>query len=173
MRNLKSLLLAIAVLIPVAASAIEPFEWKWEPAYTGEIHIGYGTTASVHGVNTYSGRTMLGTLQGVRINKYAEAAIGLDAVMLTHYYKGKGLRFAIDSYINMRFYCPVTRDFSPFINLALGGYGSVKPAAKEGSFYCEFGPGVRYRKFNLSLGLNSIGTGSGSCSFFVKTGLYF
>ena len=41
------------------------------------------------------------------------------------------------------------------------------------SVYCEFGPGIKYKKFTLSCGLQKFGKDKGSSHFYVKTGFYF
>ena len=156
----------------LAALADGGFNWEWTPKYFGEIHIGYNTTTKVGGLNTYSASANIGTLQGVSINKYMQAGAGVDGVMFTHYYNGSGLRWALAAYSDFRFLYPVNDKFSPFINLALGAHIMLKPGDGT-SFYCEFGPGIKYKKFNLNCGLLHIGKGSGSNHFFVKTGFYF
>jgi len=55
--------------------------------YFGEYHIGYGTTSSVDGNDTYTGNVMLGTIQGVQYQRYFQIGLGVDGQMLTHYYK--------------------------------------------------------------------------------------
>ena len=167
--KLKKACLLVLVCFPFWANAIE---FEFNPKYVGELHLGYTTTKKVNGYNTYTAYGSFGTLQGCSINQYLEVSLGVDAAMYTHYYRGQGLRFAMLTYADMRGFYPVTEKFSPFINLALGGGFMVRPFG-GGNFYCEFGPGIKYRKFNLSCGLANIGTGKGTSHFFVKTGLYF
>ncbi len=167
---MKKILAALAIaFLPVLANADG---WEWTPKYYGELHVGYGTSSHVAGRNTYIGRAMLGTLQGVELNKYAQVGVGVDGVMLTHYYRGKGLRFAVTAYTDLRGFYPVSDTFAPFLDLGLGASVDVKPSGGA-SFFCQFGPGFRYRKFNFSCGLQSVGTGKGANTFYVKTGLYF
>ena len=64
----------------------------WTPKYAGGMHIGYGTSSTVNDVKTYSARAMLGMLHGIMWGDYLQTSIGVDAHMLTHYYKGQGLR---------------------------------------------------------------------------------
>ena len=165
--------LGIISSIPLTGSA-QGFKWEMTPKYVGEIHAGYKTTTHVSGYNTYSGMAELGTLQGVSLNKYLELALGVDAFMMTHYYHGYQLRFGMDVYFNMRPTYPLAENLKVFLDLGLGGYFGVRSEPEMGSgFFCQFGPGVRYRNLSLSLGLQSFGTGSGSTAFFTKLGLYF
>ena len=171
MKNLFiTLLFGVSALV---ANAQNGFKWEWTPKYFGEVHIGYNTSSKVGGIKTYSAAADVGTLQGVSINKYLQAGIGIDGIMLTHYYKGQGLRWGLSAYSDFRFLYPVSDDFSPFLNLALGAAVSLKPKGDGAEFYCEFGPGLKYKKFNLSCGLMHIGKGEGTNHFFVKTGFYF
>lgn len=150
------------------------FNWEWTPKYVGEIHAGYKTTTEVSGYDTYSGMVELGTLQGVSLNQYLDLAVGVDAFMMTHYYSGKGLRFGMNAYFDMRPAYPINDRFKVFLDLGLGGYFGIKSDPDMGNgFFCQFGPGFRYRKFNLSLGLQNFGTGKGATGFFAKIGLYF
>lgn len=165
--------LAIAGLLPMAAEA-QGFEWSMSPKYVGELHIGYKTTSKVSGMDTYSAWAELGTLQGVSFNQYLDVALGVDAIMLTHYYHGRGLRFGMKTYADFRPAYPITDSFKVFLDLGLGAVFNIYADPELGSaFYCQFGPGFRYRKLNFSLGLQSWGTGQGSCGFFTKVGLYF
>lgn len=150
------------------------FKWEMSPKYIGEIHTGYKTTTKVSGYDTYSGMVELGTLQGVSLNQYLDLYVGVDAFMLTHYYSGKDMRFGMDVYFDMRPAYPVNDRFKVFLDLGLGGFFGIKsePAIGNG-FFCQFGPGFRYRKLNMSLGLQSFGTGDGSTGFYAKLGLYF
>lgn len=173
----KKLLLAFVVgtigLLPLSASA-DGFKWEMNPKYIGEIHAGYKTTTSVGGQDTYSGSVELGTLQGFSLNQYLDLAVGVDAFMLTHYYSGCGMRFGMDAYFDMRPSYPINNRFKVFLDLGLGGYFNIHSDPKLGSgFYCQFGPGIRYRKLNLSLGMQNFGTGKGATAFFTKIGLYF
>lgn len=173
----KSMLVALVVglfgFIPQFGFA-QDFKWEMSPTYIGEIHTGYKTTTKVSGYDTYSGLVELGTLQGVSLNQYLELSVGVDAFMLTHYYSGKGLRFGMDVYFDMRPAYPINERFKVFLDLGLGGFFGIKsePAMRNG-FFCQFGPGFRYRKLNMSLGLQSFGTGEGSTGFYTKIGLYF
>lgn len=143
------------------------------PKYAGGMHIGYGTSSTVNDAKTYSARAMLGMMHGIMWGDYLQTSLGVDAHMLTHYYKGQGLRFAMTGYVDLRGFYPVTSDFSPFLDLALGAGHSLKPSGGKTSFYCEFGPGIKYKKFTLSCGLQKFGNDKGTSHFYVKTGFYF
>lgn len=173
----KQLLLALVVglgtILPFTSSA-KNFKWEMSPKYVGELHAGYKTSTEVYGMNTYTGMVELGTLQGVSLNQYLDLAIGIDALMMTHYYPDCDLRFGMFTYFDMRPSYPVNDRFKVFLDLGLGGYFNIKSTPDLGSgFFCQFGPGFRYRKINLSCGLQSLGTGKGAVGFFAKLGLYF
>ena len=174
MGKIKMMLIAIAMLLPSLASADVP-AWEWGPKYMGEMHLGYGTSRKQNGYKAYCGRVMLGTLQGVQISNYLSAAVGVDAVMFTHYYKGQDMRFNMDVYLDLRGYYPLSDGFAPFLDLGLGTFFNVHPWNDgKTAFFCQFGPGFRYRKFNFSCGLQQHDTGpTGLTTFYTKVGLYF
>lgn len=149
----------------------EDFEWTIDPQYSGEVHIGYGSSSS--NKSAYIGRVMVGTIQGLSLNKYATIGLGIDGIMYTHYYKGQDLRWGMNAYCNMRGSYPFNDDLSCFLDLGLGANFMLHPSSGQAAFFCEFGPGIKYKKYTLSLGLQNIGTGKGSSTFFVKTGLCF
>lgn len=171
---LLALVAGILGLLPLTGSA-QSFQWEMSPKYVGEIHTGYKTTTKVSGFDTYSGMVALGTLQGVSLNRYLDLAVGVDALMLTHYYKNHDLRFGMNVYFDMRPAFPITDKFKVFLDLGLGGFFGVhsEPYELGSGFFCQFGPGFRYRKLNLSMGLQSIGSGQGATAFYAKLGLYF
>lgn len=173
----KSMLLALMVgilgFLPQLGFA-QGFKWEMSPKYVGELHAGYKTTTKVSGINLYTGMAELGTLQGVSLNQYLDLAVGVDALMLTHYYTDCGLRFAMATYFDMRPAYPINDRTKVFLDLGLGGYFNIKSDPDFGSgFFCQFGPGVKYGKANLSCGLQKFGTEKGSLGFFGKLGLYF
>lgn len=84
----------------------------------------------------------------------------------------------IPLFVNLRGMYPVNDNLKPFINLALGGsivacsgfnqkeggnngygdyyedyYGSSEKTKLHGGFYCDFGAGVQYKRWNFSIGL--------------------
>lgn len=159
--------------IPLSGAA-QGFNWEMSPKYVGEIHAGYKTTTKVSGFNTYTGMVELGTLQGVSLNRYLDLALGVDAFMMTHYYHNCDLRFGMNVYFDMRPAYPLTDRFKVFLDLGLGGFFGVHSEPEIGDgFFCQFGPGFRYRKFNMSLGLQNYGSGKGTTAFYAKLGLYF
>lgn len=168
-----ALLVGLFSILPFSGSAGN-FKWEMSPTYVGEIHAGYKTTTHSYGADSYSAMAELGTLQGVSLNQYLDLAVGVDALMMTHYYPDCGLRFGMTTYFDMRPAYPINDKFKVFLDLGLGGYFSIKSDPSLGSgFYCQFGPGARYKNLNLSCGLQSFGTGEGAVGFFAKLGLYF
>ena len=120
--------------------------------YVGEYHLGYGTSSSVNGYSTYTGNVMLGTIQGVQFLKYAQLGIGVDARMLTHYYKGQGIRYGFRGYGDARFLYPVNEDFAAMIGGSFGVDYSIEPSGGDTPFYMEIGPGIIYKKSVLVMG---------------------
>lgn len=172
-RLLKTLLAGVLLALPMHGLA-QNFKWEMNPKYVGEIHAGYRTTTKIQGYNTYTAMAELGTLQGVSLNQYLDLGVGVDALMFTHYYPECGLRFAGAAYFDMRPAYPINDRFKVFLDLGLGGFFNIKSEPEvQGGFFCQFGPGIRYNKFNLSCGLQSLGTGDGSVGFFSKIGIYF
>lgn len=171
---LKALVVGVFGLLPLSGFA-QSFKWEMSPKYVGEIHAGYKTTTHVLGMDAYLGSVELGTLQGVSLNQYLDLAVGADVLMLTHYYKDHDLRFGMTVYFDMRPAYPINDKFKVFLDLGLGGFFNVhsEPYGLGNCFFCQFGPGFRYRKLNLSLGLQSMGTGQGSTAFYAKLGIYF
>ena len=174
MNRIKMMLIAALLSLSAIASAGVP-AWEWTPKYMGEIHIGYGTSGEINGVKAYMGRAMLGTLQGMQISNYLSAAFGVDAVMMTHRWDTEDMRFAINSYFDVRGYYPVTDRFAPFLDLGLGAQLHVQPwESNTPYFFCQFGPGIKYRKFVFSCGLQQLDIGdNGLTTFYVKTGISF
>ena len=152
-------------------------QYDWKPKYMGEIHAGYGTTSKVKvedkSIDTYMGRVMLGTTHGVAFGKYGDMGIGVDAVMLTHYYSGEGLRFLVNPYYSVRPAFPTSENFSVFLECTLGAMiPVVNMEGSETEFSFQLGPGIKYKRTNISLGIQNIGSGKGSTTFFAKLGLY-
>jgi len=168
MKKAKLLALTLLVFVPVASHALDG---EGNTKYLGDIHAGYNTSCKVGGVETYSAAAILGTLQGVQINKYLSAGIGVDAWMLTHYYSGQGLRFGMATFVDLRGYYPVKKNFSPFIDLGLGADFTLKPSPNGASFYCEVGPGFRYKHLGFSCGLQH--TAKKNHHFYAKLGIFF
>ena len=161
----------IAVFSMVISNAYAQKAWK--PKYMGELHVGYGTTSKVKSINTYMGRVMLGTIHGIAFDKYGDVGIGVDGVMLTHYYRDHGMRFLVNPYLSVRPAYPLSDNFSVFLDCALGAsIPVVNMKGGETEFTYQFGPGIKYKKLNLSLGMQSIGSGDGSITFFAKLGFY-
>lgn len=173
-KMLFALVVGLLGFLPLSGFA-QSFKWEMTPKYVGEIHAGYKTTTKVSGFDTYSGMVELGTLQGVSLNQYLDLAVGVDALMLTHYYKGHDLRFGMNVYFDMRPAYPITDKFKVFLDLGLGGFFNVhsEPYKLGNGFFCQFGPGFRFRKLNLSMGMQTFDSGKGATAFYAKLGLYF
>ena len=144
----------------------------WSPKYTGDIHVGYGTTSKVYGMNTYLGRVMLGTTQGVAFGRYGHIGLGVDGVMLTHYYRGQGMRCLVNPYFSVRPTFPLSRKFSLFIESIIGA--SIPVANLDGGtneFTYQFGPGMKINRLTFSFGVQGMGSGQGSTTFYAKLGI--
>lgn len=140
--------------------------------YMGEIHAGYGTTSKVGDIDTYMGRVMLGTIHGIAFDRYGDVGLGVDAVMLTHYYKDQGLRFMVNPYFSVRPAYPISKKFSVFMDCTLGvSIPVVNMDGGSSEFTYQFGPGFRFKRMNISLGVQGIGSGEGSTTFFAKLGI--
>lgn len=140
--------------------------------YMGEIHTGYGTTSKVKGFDTYMGRVMLGTIHGIAFDRYGDVGLGVDGVMLTHYYKNQGLRFMVNPYFSVRPSYPLSKNFSVMLDCALGA--SIPIVNMEGGkteFTYETGAGFKYKRMNIVVGMQCIGSGEGSTTFFAKLGI--
>lgn len=148
-------------------------KWDWKPKYMGEIHTGYGTTTSVKGHDTYMGRVMLGMTHGVAFGKFGDVGVGIDGVMYTHYYKGESMTFAANPYVSVRPAYPITKSFSVFLDCSLGA--SILCNNNENTtneFLFQFGPGIKFKRLSVCCGMQNIGSGEGSTSFFAKLGIY-
>ena len=144
--------------------------------YMGEWHIGYATTSHIDGYKLYNAHIQTGFLQGVSLNEYIECGIGFDALMNTHYPHGGDfgdISWFIATYFHTRGFFPVKPNFKPFITLDMGPSWCVKPSNSKPAFYLEFGPGFRWKQFDLFFGLQKTGTGKGTNHFVSKVGWYF
>jgi len=169
----KKILIGLCAVLVLLLPGVSKAQGNLNLKYSAEIHTGYGTTTKVQGNDMYIGRVMLGTIHGVSFDKYGEIGVGFDAVMLTHYYKSEGLRFAANPYVSVRPTYPITEKFSVFLDCALGAtIPVVNMENSKTDVSYMIGPGIKYRKLNLSVGFNQIGSGSGSTSFFERLGLY-
>lgn len=169
-RNLKYSMIALFIVSPVMVNARD-FYWEWKPEYYGEYRIGYGTSHHTNGYNDYVGRALLGTIQGVRLNKYAQIGIGVDGLMLTHYYKGQELRWCLDTYVDMRGFYPVNEKFKVFLDWGLGAITTLNADKNTATFFCQFGPGLQIGRFTLTTGLQRIGKKQNT--FYSTIGLTF
>lgn len=120
-------------------------------------------------------RPIFSTTHGVQIYKYAFVGAGVGL----QYMYGRMLKdidesdrwktLLIPIYLNLKGMYPINEKLTPFVTLSLG-YSVAVPTNSElsskityydetitsklnGGFHCEFGVGLRVKKFNFSLGL--------------------
>lgn len=173
----KYLLLFIAIAgVTLSANAQIDLNVK----YRGEVNVGFATGGTLHmeleDFNTNVSRPFFETIHGVTITKYAFIGGGIG---LQYYYgpiiknfpddKWKALTFPL--FISAKGMYPVNDNFAPFISLNLGGsivatseFNKLKNVMTDegirvnntklkGGFYCDFGAGIQYKKFNIGIGL--------------------
>lgn len=147
---------------------------------------GESETENVGKMRTVFSRPLIETVHGVEIGPYLFVGAGLGL----QYYCGKLHEFQefadnaaalkekdsaserwnavmLPIFANIKFMYPVKNDFTPFLNLGLGGtvgcYSSINCKYSEddfteavrtrGGIYCDFGAGFRYKLLNVSVGL--------------------
>lgn len=149
--------------------------------YQGEYNIGFATGSKcVLSGDGYSDsfktnfmRPFLETVQGFRVTNYAFAGVGVGF----QYAPGQmylGDEDYIDYenwntllmplYVNLKGYYPVTESLAPFVSLSFGGsfcFASTlndydEDVRLKGGYYGEYGVGVKYNKYQLSLGLQTV-----------------
>lgn len=164
-------------------------EWEYEEniEYNGKSN---SYSGDVGKLQTVFSRPLFETIHGVEIGPYffVGAGIGLQ------YYCGKLLDFQMDDeraasigiskpakrwnavmlpiFADIKFMYPLNNDFTPYIDLGLGGtvactsainysysavYDEESSQKLRGGFYCNFGVGFHYKKLNVSLGLQHQG----------------
>lgn len=117
--------------------------------YQGELNFGYVVDGD------YS-RPFIESIHGVNISGYAFAGVGLG---LQYVYNEDRKDVRIPLFVNLKGMYPVTENFSPYITLSLGynfltGIGAYKRFLDGvGGFYNDLGVGIKYKAFNLSLGM--------------------
>lgn len=130
-----------------------PTEQKSEQksGYQGELNFGYVADGD------YS-RPFMESIHGVNIKGYAFAGVGFG---LQYAYNEKWNGIGIPLFVNLKGMYPVSEDFSPYITLSLG-YNFLTSFGGEvyqlyldgpGGFYNDLGVGIKYKAFNLSLGM--------------------
>jgi opacity protein-like surface antigen len=169
--------------------AVTGSKTDWEYDYTMSYN-GYTESESGESKNikTVFSRPLIETIHGVAIGPYffVGAGIGLQ------YYCGKLKDFQMNDeqaasigiskpakrwnavmlpiFADIKFMYPLNNDFTPYIDLGLGGtvactsalnfsysgYGESSQKLR-GGFYCNFGVGFHYKKLNVSLGLQHQG----------------
>lgn len=116
-------------------------------------------------------RPIFSTTHGVQIYKYGfvGAGVGLQ-YMYGHMIKGadessRWKTILLPIYINLKGMYPINETLTPFVTLSLGYsvaisanddifYTDISYESKlTGGFHCEFGVGLRVKRFNFSLGL--------------------
>ena len=167
-------LLLFCVSDSVSASSGDENDWRtdFKPHYSGSIHVAYGTTSKVKGNDTYIGRVMVGTIHGVGFGKYGDAGVGVDAMMFTHYYPDQEMTFGVNPYLSIRPAIPFSKNAAAFVDFAIGA--SIPVTNKEfaeSEMICHFAPGIRAKRFELSVGFEMLGTGEGSFTGFAKIGI--
>lgn len=182
--------------------------------YQGELNFGYATggkmnfkydDGSTEKDKTDFSRPLIETVHGVRfLHDYLFVGAGFGA----QYMYGKmspdyddsdnwGV-LSIPVFANIKGYYPVSNDFAPYLSLSLGGsiftcsnwnesYSGGWEDKHKGGFYCDFGVGLNYKKFNVGFGLQHQSmkfvelyhgdideeTKASVNSFYVKLGLKF
>jgi hypothetical protein len=168
--------------------AISGKNFDWTSSYSDSD--GESDSEAVGKMQTVFSRPLIETVHGVEIGPYlfVGAGVGLQ------YYCGKLNDFQeladlaaevkekdksperwnavmLPIFADIKFQYPVNNNFTPFLNLGLGGtvgcYSSVNCKYAEegieistrarGGFYCDFGAGFRYKMLNVSLGLQHQG----------------
>lgn len=151
--------------------------FKPDVKYMGEWHIGYATTGHINGYKNYTAHVQTGFLQGVSFNEYLEFGIGLDIMMNTHYRTGGDfgdITWAFAPYAHVRGFFPVKPKVKPYMSFGVGPSWAFLPDfSSKPVLFLEFGPGIRWKQFNLFLGLQKTGKGAGSNHFISKVGWYF
>lgn len=119
--------------------------------YQGELNFGYVVDGD------YS-RPFIESIHGFNMSGYAFAGVGFG---LQYAYKDKWNGIGIPLFVNLKGMYPVTENFSPYITLSLG-YNFFTTFGGEvyqnyldgpGGFYNDLGVGIKYKAFNLSLGM--------------------
>ena len=168
--------------------AISGKNFNWKGEYSDSE--GNKENGDAGKMQTVFSRPLIETVHGIQVGPYffVGAGVGLQ------YYCGKLMDFQeyadlaavvnekdktperwnavmLPIFANIKFMYPVNDDFTPFLNLGLGGtvscYSSVNYKYAEegiassmrarGGFYCDFGAGVRYKMLSVSLGLQHQG----------------
>lgn len=174
LKVVKALVLCAMCLISVIGAQAKITFYDWKPKYMGEIHGGYGMTSKVHGIDLYMQRGMIGTMQGISMGRYGDIAIAVDGVIFTHYPEADGIRFSVNPYFAIRPAWPLNEKASVFIDLGFGKmFNVVHDCNVEDFNTIQYGIGARYKRGNISVGMQKFGSGEGSNTLYVKIGLYF
>lgn len=161
----------------VSASRKSVGDSRKYPHYQGEINTGYAL-----GLDNAADRIIFETIHGVRISKYAFVGVGLGfntykdiLVDISLDRRGNiksietGWGMAVPVFLDIKGYCPVTKDFAPYIDLGLGC--SIGVMEIEGSgFLANVGFGINYKKLNIGMNFQSENKAKG---FVFKLGVKF
>lgn len=171
-----------------APKAKKPIDWSIR--YKGEVNLGYAITGkkckwTYEGggsdeAETVFSRPLVETVHGVEIGPYFFVGAGVG---IQYYcgklkdfeaYSSKGNRWntiMLPIFANIKVMYPIKDKVTPFINLGIGYSVSCYSALNSGSqkvnggLYCDFGVGVRYKRFSFAVGLQhqkvGINLGSG------------
>lgn len=187
MRKILLLIIGIAAMT-VGASAASP-AGSYDEELAGrngsftaikpqvEVNVGYVTggklnTKSFGRLNTNLSRPYVEAIFGARLNDYLFAGVGVGVQYAYGECKLVGIAtpnapetwgtVGIPIYLNIKGCYPVSRIFTPYISVSLGGdvivasnfaregYGKIR-----GGLLMKFGAGINISRFNLGLGLSS------------------
>ena len=161
-------------------------DWDYDYEYSdsnGDTESESGTMQK--GVKTVLSRPLFETVHGIEIGPYFFVGAGVGLQYFCGKMKDVGPYFGDDSvngntrwnavmlpiFADLKLMYPVNDDFTPFVNLGLGGVVGCHSSINEsdggtssgvsyedkmrvkGGFYCDFGAGFRYRALNFSLGM--------------------
>lgn len=155
---------------------------SWETRYQGELNFGYATggklktdwDGEVEKFKSNTSRPFIETIHGARIGDYLFVGAGA-AVQFMYGELDPEVNDSphwetmnIPVFLNLKGYYPVSDNFAPYVSLSLGGqivaltniddygggdYGYSWEEKLTGGFYCDFGVGFNYKKFNFGLGM--------------------
>lgn len=144
--------------------------------YQGELNFGYGLAGKLkeEGYDekfdaNYS-RVFFETVNGVRINPYVFAGVGVGVQ-----YSFDWENVTLPVFAALRGYYPVTDRFAPYVAVDLGYSPMLNSSGSDGGFYAAYGLGLTFGKLNFGFGWQhqTIDDEVKVNSFVVKFGLKF
>lgn len=144
--------------------------------YQGELNFGYGLAGKLkeEGYDekfdaNYS-RVFFETVNGVRINPYVFAGVGVGVQ-----YSFDWENVTLPVFAALRGYYPVTDRFAPYVAVDLGYSPMLNSSGSDGGFYAAYGLGLTFGKLNFGFGWQhqTIDDEVKVNSFVVKLGLKF